>query len=188
VALGESFPEVLAAARLGAEWAWRALHRELAPQVAGYLRGRGAEAPEDLTAEVFLRLLVAIRDLHRFEGGEAELRAFAFTIAHHRLLDDRRSRRRRPEVLTGAEELGAGGPRGDAEAEAVESLRTREIRRLIDGLSPDQREVLLLRIVGGLNAEEVAAATGRGAWAVRAVQRRGLLALRKKIALQAVQL
>ena len=121
-------------------------------------------------------------------GGEAELRAFAFTIAHHRLLDDRRSRRRRPEVLTGAEELGAGGPRGDAEAEAVESLRTREIRRLIDGLSPDQREVLLLRIVGGLNAEEVAAATGRGAWAVRALQRRGLLALRKKIALQAVQL
>ena len=48
--------------------------------------------------------------------------------------------------------------------------------------------VLLLRIVGGLNAEEVAAATGRGAWAVRALQRRGLLALRKKIALQAVQL
>jgi RNA polymerase sigma-70 factor (ECF subfamily) len=185
VAFGEPFPEVLAAARLGAEWAWRALHRELAPQIAGYLRGRGAEAPEDLTAEVFLRLF---RDLHRFQGGEAELRAFAFTIAHHRLLDDRRSRRRRPEAPARTEELGAGGPRGDAEAEAVESLRTREIRRLIDGLSPDQREVLLLRIVGGLNAEEVAAVTGRGAWAVRALQRRGILALRKKIALESVQL
>jgi RNA polymerase sigma-70 factor, ECF subfamily len=188
VALGEPFPEVLAAARLGAEWAWRALHRELAPAIVGYLRGRGAEAPEDLAAEVFLRLLVKIRDLPRFEGGEAELRSFAFTIAHHRLVDERRSRGRRPEGPACTTELVAEGPRGDAEAEAVESLRIREIRRLIEGLSPDQREVLLLRILGGLNAEEVAAATGRGAWAVRALQRRGILALRKKISVQAVQL
>jgi RNA polymerase sigma factor (sigma-70 family) len=187
VAFGEPFPEVLAAARLGAEWAWRALHRELGPPIVGYLRGRGAEAPEDLAAEVFLRLF---RDLPRFEGGEAEFRSFAFTIAHHRLLDERRSRGRRHEVPAGTARMedAAGCPNGDAEAEAVESLRTQEIRRLIDGLSPDQREVLLLRIVGGLNAGEVAAATGRGAWAVRALQRRGLLALRKKISLQAVQL
>jgi RNA polymerase sigma-70 factor (ECF subfamily) len=133
-------------------------------------------------------MLQIVRDLPGFKGGKRDFRAWAFTIAHHRLLDDRRSRRRRPEVPARAGELGAGGPQGDAEAEALESLRTREIRRLIDGLSPDQREVLLLRIVGGLNAEEVAAATGRGAWAVRALQRRGLLALRKKIALQAIQL
>lgn len=183
MALGESFPEILAAARLGAEWAWRALHRELAPQLVGYLRGRGANSPEDVAGEVFLRLF---RDLHRFEGGEAELRAFAFTIAHHRLIDERRARARRPETPTLTEVLDAYGPCGDTEREAVESLRTREIRRLIEELSPDQQEVLLLRIVGGLNAEEVAAATGRGAWAVRALQRRGLVALRKKISARAV--
>jgi RNA polymerase sigma factor (sigma-70 family) len=184
VALGDSFPEVLAAARLGAEWAWRALHRELAPQVIGYLRARGAGSPEDLAGEVFLRLF---RDLHRFEGGEGDFRAFAFTIAHHRLVDERRARARRPEKPALVEVLDAYAPSGNVEGEAVESLRTQEIRRLIEGLSPDQQEVLLLRIVGGLNAEEVAAATGRGAWAVRALQRRGLAALRKKLSSEPVQ-
>ena len=184
MALGEPFPEVLEAARLGADWAWRALHRELAPGIIGFLRARGACQPEDVAAEVFLRLF---RDLPRFEGGEADLRAFAFKIAHHRLVDERRSRGRRREVPAPVETLDAGGPQGDAEAEAVESLRTQEIRRLIDGLSPDQREVLVLRIVGGLNAEEVAKVTGRGAWAVRALQRRGLIALRKKISREAIQ-
>ena len=183
MALGESFPEILEAARLGAEWAWRALHRELAPQVVGYLRGRGADSPEDLAGEVFLRLF---RDLARFEGGEPELRAFVFTIAHHRLVDERRARARRPEKPALVEVLDAYAPSGNAEQEAVESLKTWEIRRLIETLSPDQQEVLLLRILGGLNAEEVAAATGRGAWAVRALQRRGLVALRKKISSQAL--
>lgn len=95
MALGEQFPEVLQAARLGAEWAWRALHRNLAPSIIGYLDTRGASDPEDLAGEVFfLRLF---RDLPRFEGGEGEFRAFAFTIARHRLIDERRCRSRRPE-------------------------------------------------------------------------------------------
>jgi RNA polymerase sigma-70 factor (ECF subfamily) len=48
--------------------------------------------------------------------------------------------------------------------------------------------VLLLRIVAGLNAEEVAQVVDKGAWAVRALQRRGLSALRRKISAEAVQL
>jgi RNA polymerase sigma factor (sigma-70 family) len=170
---------------LGAEWAWRALHRELAAALVAYLSGRGASDPEDLAGEVFLRLF---RDLPRFEGGEAEFRAFAFTIAHHRLLDERRSARRRREKPAPAEQLEEGASSGDAEADALDGLRTAEVQRLIDGLSPDQRDVLLLRIVGGLNAEEVARVVGKGAWAVRALQRRGLLALRKKISREGIQL
>src|SRR4030081_3701589 len=54
LALGESFEVVLAAARTGADWAWEALYRDLAPLVHGYLRSRGAREPEDLTGEVFL--------------------------------------------------------------------------------------------------------------------------------------
>jgi RNA polymerase sigma factor (sigma-70 family) len=184
MSLGEQFPEVLEAARLGAEWAWRILHRELAPGVMGYLGSRGATDPEDTAGEVFLQLF---RALPRFEGGEAELRAFAYTIAHHRVVDERRSRRRREEPAPN-ELLDEAGPPGDTEAEALANLRTAEIRGLIEGLSPDQRAVLLLRIVGGLNAEEVAGIVGKSAWAVRALQRRGLLALRRKISREAVQL
>lgn len=183
--LGDQFPDVLEAARLGAEWAWRVLHGQLAPGIVGYLSGRGASDPEDLAGEVFLRLF---RDLARFEGGEAEFRAFAFTIAHHRLLDERRARKRRREDATPTEVLEDAGPPGDTEVEAMERLRTQEVKRLIEGLSPDQRDVLLLRIVGGLNAEEVARVVGKGAWAVRALQRRGLMALRQKMSREAIQL
>jgi RNA polymerase sigma-70 factor (ECF subfamily) len=185
MSLGEQFPEVLEAARLGAEWAWRALHRELAPALIAYIGGRGGSDPEDLAGEVFLRLF---RDLPRFEGGEAEFRAFAFAIAYHRLLDERRSARRRREHAAPAEQLEQEASSGDAEVEAIDDLRTAEIRRLIEGLTPDQRDVLLLRIVGGLNAEEVAKVVGKGAWAVRGLQRRGLTALRKKFSEEAIQL
>jgi RNA polymerase sigma-70 factor (ECF subfamily) len=185
VPIGEQFPEILQAARLGAEWAWRALHRELAPAIVAYLRSHGSPEPEDLAGEVFLHLY---RDLGRFDGGESQFRAFAFTIAHHRLVDDRRGRRRRPEEAAGGEVIEANAPDGDAEADAIDSLRSHEIRRLVAELSPDQRSVLLLGIMGGLNAEQVAAVLGKSAWAVRALQRRGLQSLRRRIAREAIQL
>ena len=185
MAIGEPFPQVLAAARLGAEWAWRILHRELAPSLVAYLRGQGAADPDDLVGEVFLRLF---RDLARFEGAESDFRAFAFTIAHHRLLDERRASRRRPLPAERVAGVADERPGGDAEAEAMVNLRSAEIRQLIEGLTPDQRDVLLLRIVAGLNAEEVAQVVDKGAWAVRALQRRGLSALRRKISAEAVQL
>ncbi|MGH2695177.1 MAG: RNA polymerase sigma factor [Actinomycetota bacterium] len=82
--LGEGFATTLAAARLGAEWAWGALYDDLAPAVTGYLRARGAPEPDDLTGEVFLQI---VRDLRGFSGNEREFRSWVFTITHHRLLD-----------------------------------------------------------------------------------------------------
>ncbi len=52
---GQNFPQILAAARAGADWAWAQVYRDLAPAVLGYLRARGAAEPDDLTGEVFLR-------------------------------------------------------------------------------------------------------------------------------------
>lgn len=184
LSLGEQFKEVLEAARLGAEWAWRALHRELAPGILSYLTARGASEPEDAAAEV---IIAVFGMLPRFEGGEAEFRTLAFSIAHRRLVDDRRARRRRPERAP-SEVLERVEDRSDVEGEAIEAVRTDEIRRMLGSLSADQQEVLLLRIVGGLNAEEVAEVVGKTAWAVRALQRRGLAALRRKITREAVQL
>jgi RNA polymerase sigma factor (sigma-70 family) len=95
--LGESFPQILAAARGGAEWAWARIYGDLAPPVLGYLRTRGAADAEDLMGEVFLQV---VRDLNTFEGGERDFRAWVFTITHHRLLDDVRRRARRPLTST----------------------------------------------------------------------------------------
>jgi len=175
---GEQFASVLDAARAGADWAWERLYDSLAPSLLGYLRARGAPDPDGVCGDVFCQL---VRDINRFEGDEAGFRSWVFVMAHHRLLDDIRRRRRRPETLSEPEDFGTiEDPRNVAET-VVDRERERELRRLIDDLTPSQREVLLLRIFGGLSVTEVAEAIGRRAGAVKALQRRGLEALRHRL-------
>src|SRR5687767_722473 len=107
-----SFATTLAAARCGDERAWTEIYRSLAPGLLGYLRGQGAVEPEDLLGEVMLQL---VRDLPRFAGDERQFRAFAFTVAHHRLIDDRRRRGRRPVEPAPDDVLAQSGAVGDAE-------------------------------------------------------------------------
>lgn len=176
--LGESFPAVLIAARQGAEWAWSRLYAGYAPGVLGYVRARGAPDAENLLGEVFLQV---VRDLHRFSGDGDAFRGWVFTIAHHRLLDDVRARARRP--LTTATTVGPPPERvvGDVEAEAVRKMTEDSIRALLATLSDDQAAVLLLRIIGGLTIADVAGVLGKPQGAVKALQRRGLKTLGKKI-------
>lgn len=183
--LGDSFPGVLDAARGGAEWAWTILYRSLAPGVTGYLRARGAAEPEDLTSEVFLQV---VRGLQRFRGGEAEFRSWVFVIAHHRLQDERRYRGRRPEAAMAPDDLEGRGSVGDVEDEALLRLSAAQVERVIMRLTPDQCDVLLLRILGGLTVEEVARALGKRPGAVKALQRRGLAAIQAEISRQGVPL
>lgn len=168
------FEQVLAAARDGDDGAWRELYVQLAPSVLGYLRFRGAPEPEDLAGEVFLQM---VRDLPRFDGGERQLRAWVLSIARHRALDDRRSRARRPVEPATEEVIAAATPSGDVEAEALERLATADVLRSLSRLSSDQRDVLVLRLVGDLTIEEVASVIGKRPGAVKALQRRGLQAL-----------
>lgn len=176
---GDRFDDVLAAARVGDEWAWTELYQELAPVVLGYLRGQVAASPEDLTSEIFLQV---VRDLERFSGDESSFRSWVFTIAHHRLIDDRRRAARRPATATEAEELDRHLDPVEVEPDAIENVTTEELRLLFEVLSPDQRNVLLLRIVGGLTIPEIAQIVGKRPGAVKALQRRGLVALRTELA------
>jgi RNA polymerase sigma factor (sigma-70 family) len=179
MALGHSFASILAAARTGAEWAWRQIYEELAPALTGYLRARGAPEPADLASEVFLQV---VRDLRSFDGDEPDFRAWVFTIAHRRLLDDSRYRARRP-VEPASHELFAEEPRGeDAEQQALRELSAQRVRRILAGLSPDQQSVLLLRIVGDLTVEQVAGVLGKSPGAVKALQRRALAAAERELA------
>ena len=185
VTIGQAFDDVLAAARLGGSWAWETIYEDLAPAVAGYLRARGAPDPDDLTGEVFLQV---VRDLESFEGGEREFRSWVFTIAHHRLLDAARYEARRPLEPVVHEDLVRAGPVGHVEDDALTSLRLGRVRRLLERLSPDQQDVLLLRLFGQLTVEEVARALGKRPGAVKALQRRGLAALQKEIEREGVTL
>ena len=175
--LGERFPEILHAARGGAPWAFERLYGDLAPAVAGYLRVQRASEPEDLVSEVFIGVF---RGLATFHGSEQQFRSWVFTIAHRRLVDERRHAARRPHLST--VEAEQSPPGGDVEREAFESLGEQWVVEVCAQLSSDQRTVLLLRVIADLSIEEVARITGKTVGAVKALQRRALEALRRKLA------
>jgi RNA polymerase sigma factor (sigma-70 family) len=181
----DDFPQVLAAARLGAEWAWTALYRDLAPSVRGYLRFRGSAEPDDLLGEVFLQL---VRDLGGFQGGERDFHAWVFSIAHHRLLDAGRRRLRRPVHAVPDLVLEREGDVGDVEEDALTRLTLSRVRELVGRLSPDQQDVVLLRLFGELTVPEVARIVGKRTGAVKASLRRGLASLRREISREAVSI
>lgn len=169
----DPFASVLIAAQQGAAWALQRLWEDLGPTVAGFLRARGAPDAEDLASEVFISFC---RSLPRFEGDESQLRSWLLTIAHRRLVDDRRRRgRRRTEV---AQEAADRVPGGDVEEEAVGGLAGEEARRLLAHLSDDQRAVIVLRILADMPIEDVARVVGKRPGAVKALQHRALARLR----------
>jgi RNA polymerase sigma factor (sigma-70 family) len=130
-------------------------------------------------------LLQVVRNLDRFEGDEAHFRSWVFTIAHHRLIDVRRSRGRRPEELTPTEDLEPQMPVVTSEADALAALGTEEVVALLDRLTDEQREVLLLRLIGGLQLAEIVEVTGRSRQAVKSLQKRGIEQLRRMVGARA---
>jgi RNA polymerase sigma-70 factor (ECF subfamily) len=167
------FDAVLAAAQRGAPWAFERIFTALSPVVTGYLRVQGAREPEDLASEVFVAVL---RNVHSFTGDEGGFRSWVFTIAHRRLLDERRALGRRPLQRELVDALELAGP-DDVEDIVERALRVEHVRSLCERLAPDQRDVLLLRLLGRLTIDEVAATLGKSSVAVKALQRRGFRAI-----------
>lgn len=180
--LGPAFEAVLEAARTGSAWAFERLWRSRAPSVATYLRLQGAADPDDLVNEVFLGVFT---HLDAFEGGEEAFGSWLFTIAHRRLVDDWRRRGRRP-VVDGSALVDVPG--GDVEEEALRRLGEERARALCERLAPDQRDVVLLRMVAGLSLAQTAEAVGKSIVAVKALQHRAVQTLRKQMEREGVSL
>jgi RNA polymerase sigma-70 factor (ECF subfamily) len=106
-----------------------------------------------------------------------------FTVAHHLVIDERRRRSRRPQLAPFDDiEL----PTADAADEALVSLGDERVRRLLAELEPDQRDVVLLRIVADLSIEDTASALGKRPGAVKSLQHRAMRALRARLDNEAV--
>ncbi len=177
---GEVFAAVLAAARLGADWAWTALYRDLAPAVLRYLRARGVPDAEDVLGEVFVRV---VRSIRTFEGTEEELRAWVFTIARNTMRDHfRKQSYRRHGRIEDAADAGTLPPDPETvEDVAIGRMEAAGVLAMVDELSDDQREVVLLRLVAGLPIGEVAEIIGKTPGAVKALQHRALRTLAHRI-------
>jgi RNA polymerase sigma-70 factor (ECF subfamily) len=179
MSIGPAFGDVLVAARAGAGWAFEALYRDLAPVVTGYLRLHGASEPDDLASETFIGVFTGLAG---FSGDEAGFRSWVFTIAHRRLIDDRRRSGRRPPLADDAAEESREHPGGNVEEEALDRLDSALVQELCGRLPAAQRTVLLLRILGDLSLEQVAEVVGASVASVKGLQRRGLMTLREEIA------
>lgn len=164
------------AARAGDRRAFERIYRSIAPSVASYLRWNRVGDVELVTNEVMAQVH---RNLDRFAGDAGAFRSWVFTIAHHRMVDDRRATGRRPTTVDA--EVEETSVIGNAEEDALDLLSNDGIRGLLAGLSPDQRDVLLLRVVADLSLEEVAAALGKRAGAVKSLQHRALATLRRRL-------
>lgn len=180
-----AFDEVLLAAQGDAGWAFTQIYNALAPAVAGYVRAQAVRDADDIVNEVFL---AAFTRIGSFRGNEAQFRSWVFTIAHHRIVDARRAARRRPWIDSfDAADASAGVPApGSVEDEALASVGLGRLQPVLDRLTPEQREVVVLRVVADLSVEGVARIVGKRPGAVRAVQHRAINALRDALATEAV--
>jgi RNA polymerase sigma-70 factor (ECF subfamily) len=149
-------------------------YRTLAPVVLGYLRTQRVRDAEDVLGEVFLHVA---RDIGRFSGDDAALRRWVFSIAHNRAMDDHRRAAR--DRSTPQDDLveAAGAEEGPSSTVVLDA----ELLAALDQLSPDQRDVVVLRFVADLPLEAVAKLTGRRVGAVKALQHRALDNLRKAV-------
>jgi RNA polymerase sigma-70 factor (ECF subfamily) len=154
-----------------AEDAFSVLWRDANPALLRYLRVIVPDAAEDIAADTWVQV---VRGLAAFRGDEAAWRAWLFTIARHRVIDEGRRRSRRPAVSV-PELADVTSPDNPDPADLVlERLSTQAALELIATLPRLQAEVILLRVVAGLDTPAVARLVGRSPGAVRVAAHRGL--------------
>jgi len=127
---------------------------------------------EDLASEVFMRL---VRNINR----NSELRitpAWLFTIAHNLAVDHFRSL---STQLAAPLEESTPMYTESVESTIDQNLDSQALQTAIKTLSEDQAEVILLRFINNLSIADTASTMGRSETAIKALQRRALLSLRK---------
>jgi RNA polymerase sigma-70 factor (ECF subfamily) len=168
--IGAAFSVTLASAQGGDETAFACLFRDVQPTLLRYLHVITPEA-EDVAGDTWLQV---VKGLPRFRGGEDAFRAWLFTIARHRAVDAGRSRSRRPDLPQAGTEAAEPPAAPDAADLAMEAISTRSVLALIMKLPRDHAEIIMLRVVAGLEAADVAAIVGKTPGAVRVTAHRAL--------------
>jgi RNA polymerase sigma-70 factor, ECF subfamily len=155
------------------------LLRQIRPMVLRYCRSRLGRisghyhAADDVAQEVCIAVLSA---LPRYQDMGRPFASFVFGIAAHKVADAMRSAAR---LAIPTEDLPDGpDDRPGPEETAVAYLEAERARALLARLPVNQRELLVLRVLSGLSAEETGNALGMSAGAVRVAQHRALARLR----------
>lgn len=166
--------ELLVRAQQGDEAAIGELYQQHSVRIFRYLYYRlgDQQAAEDLTSEVFIRL---IHSLPSYRPQNGSIQAWLFQVARNLVVDHHRYMAYRNHAAL-HENLVEGGE--DPASLADRSLNSERLRRALAQLTTEQREVVILRFVVGMPIAEVAQLVQKSEDAVKGLQRRGLMALR----------
>ncbi len=139
------------------------------------IRVSNREVAEDLTSEVFIRLLTALRD---HTAPQKTLKGWLYAVASRVVSDHHRQRYRRPEVeLTDTFMSDSEDP-----GEVVDAQLTWDnLQDALTDLTPEQQDVLALRFGQGLPIQEVAELIDKSEGAVKQLQARAVSALARKL-------
>lgn len=130
---------------------------------------------EDCVADTFSRLLKALRSGH---GPKDYLQAYLYRIAHNWITD--KYRQQLPVTIELDDSIRV--TEQECPEEQVENMITQqEVRLSLRALTPDQRQVVVLRYIEGWENDEVAKAMDKPVGAVKALQHRALETLRKML-------
>ncbi len=132
-----------------------------------------SDLAEECVAETFSRFLKA---LHDGGGPRDRLQAYLYQAAHHWIVD---YYRRQPPTFPLDERL-ASDPNDPAQS-AVENIEREQVRAAFMRLTPEQREVIVLKYLEGWENAEVAALLSKPVGAIKALQHRALEALRRQV-------
>jgi RNA polymerase sigma-70 factor (ECF subfamily) len=151
------------------------LYDRYAPRIYAYIYRRVSDAhlAEDLTADVFVRVIQAVQS-ERF--WQTSFQAWLYRIAHNLVVDQYRRGRQRNELAV--DELVLATEDGPDSAVAKQ-LSYEQLGGAIKRLTPDQQQALALRFGEGLPAREVAEIMEKSVGAIEAMQHRALAALRR---------
>jgi RNA polymerase sigma-70 factor (ECF subfamily) len=181
---GERLDAAVAEAVAGSRDALREVVEIIRPVVVRYVRARiGSSERSGLSADDVAQevCLAAIQALPRYQDQGRPFLAFVYGIASHKVADAHRAAARNrsepTDVVPERSSLDAG-----PEQMALQSDTAARMNRLLAVLPEKQREILTLRIVVGLSAEETAEAVGSTPGAVRVAQHRALARLKSEIA------
>ncbi len=131
------------------------------------------ELANECMSETFSRFLAALK---RSSGPDTYLQAYLYRIAHNWITDY--YRRRTPPTLQLDGELPAD-PADDPHQRLADEMTNQQLREALALLTPDQRQVIVLKYLEDWKNEIIAVSMNKPVGAVKALQHRGLEALRR---------
>lgn len=171
--------QLLAGARHGSPAALTSIFDTYFQPVYGFIRLRVDDPAlaEDLSSEVFVRLVTAMRQR---SGPRSSLRGWLFQVARNLVNDHYRARKGFTE--SALDDWLPDPHSADMELLAIRASSAEQTRRALRALSPDQQEVLILRFAQNLSLQETADLMGKPVNAVKQLQFRAVQALRRALA------